>query len=436
MSDAAQPVRLDVSTPDVALLALDLQRLADAAEDLSRRSLLSTAPDTLRQELSWLRASISRVARELRRDAEDVAHVGLSYLAGDTQARHEFEMAWNQGSALGRIHPRWTTSPLSLERLGLGAGPMSALWGLTTWTGTAIAAARAFTSPTTSSVWTLRSFATQLGIEAGGRTPGVSGPGDAPSLSAAGPTSGLAAGMSTLTGPRLSAPPVTATRVSFDTCAVPTGYADLITRIPLVHAGGGQVRVDRIGSTAIVYIGGTVSASLDGGREPWDMSSNIAALAGSTSDSERGVRTAMRMAGVQEASRVILVGHSQGALVAQRLAADSSLPVTDVVTVGAPVQPGGIPAAVRVTTIENANDPIPALGGSATLDSRDVSVRRLDEIPASGDGLAAHHLEVYTQTARAMDDSSDAVLSNNRRELVGNLVGSCQTSLWRAKRAR
>jgi pimeloyl-ACP methyl ester carboxylesterase len=165
------------------------------------------------------------------------------------------------------------------------------------------------------------------------------------------------------------------------------------------------------------------------------MASNIAAITGQVSDSERGVRAVMAASGVTSADRIVVVGHSQGGLVAQRLAADPDLRVSDVVLVGSPQTPGGVAPGVHVVALENSNDPIPALGGSASEGRADVTVARTPLIEP-GDPLAAHHLSEYRELAIEADASRDPALINMRREIFGAENAACQASEWRVNRGR
>jgi pimeloyl-ACP methyl ester carboxylesterase len=143
----------------------------------------------------------------------------------------------------------------------------------------------------------------------------------------------------------------------------------------------------------------------------------------------------MAAAGVTSADRIVVVGHSQGGLVAQRLAADPELRVSDVVLVGSPQTPGGVAPGVHVVALENRNDPIPALGGIAPESRADVTVARTPLIE-SGDPLAAHHLSTYRELASEADASRDSTLINIRRDVFGAENSSCQASEWRVDRSR
>lgn len=244
---------------------------------------------------------------------------------------------------------------------------------------------------------------------------------------------GLAGAGKTLLGANPAA--LTVRPVTRADCLPPGSFTAAVARIPAAESHKPQVRIEKTPAAAFVYIGGTVTSSLSLGSEPWDMTSNIAAMTGQVSDSERGVRAAMTAAGVTSADRIVVVGHSQGGLVAQRLAADPQLPVSDVILVGSPQTPAGVAPGVHVVALENRNDPIPALGGMASDSRADVTVSRTPLIPL-GDPLAAHHMSVYRDLASEADKSHNPALVNVRREIFGAAEAPCQATEWRVDRAR
>ena len=223
--------------------------------------------------------------------------------------------------------------------------------------------------------------------------------------------------------------------VSRTDCLLPGSFAAAVARIPAAAPHAAQVRIEKTPSAAFVYIGGTVTSSLTGGAEPWDMTSNIAAMVGQASDSERGARAALTAAGVTNADRIVVVGHSQGGLVAQRLASDPQLRVSDVVLVGSPQTPGSVAPGVHVVALEHRNDPIPALGGMAPEVRADVTVATTPPI-TPGDPLAAHHASVYRDLAAEADDSRHPSLISVRREIFGAENAACQATEWRVDRVR
>jgi pimeloyl-ACP methyl ester carboxylesterase len=193
------------------------------------------------------------------------------------------------------------------------------------------------------------------------------------------------------------------------------------------------VRIEKTPAASYVYIGGTVTGDVFGGKEPWDMSSNILAMGGQASDSERGVRQALSAAGVSASDRIVIVGHSQGGLLAQRIAADPTLSVRDVVLVGSPQSPNGVPGNVHVVALENRNDPIPALGGADPQTRADVTARRTSP-SLSGDELAGHHVGAYRELARELDASSNPAAMSARRQIFSPEAGPCQATDWRVDR--
>ena len=81
---------------------------------------------------------------------------------------------------------------------------------------------------------------------------------------------------------------------------------------------------------------------------------------------EQGVLAAVQASGVQPGTPLMLVGHSQGGLVAARAASGLSAAgyrVTDVLTAGAPIGGVAVPAAVQVLAVENTGDLVPEVDG-------------------------------------------------------------------------
>ena len=102
---------------------------------------------------------------------------------------------------------------------------------------------------------------------------------------------------------------------------------------------------------AIVDITGTKSWTPHPGPDVTDLTTNVLALAGRRTAYEAGVLAAMRQAGVGRHDDVMLVGHSQGGLIAVNAArhAAGRFRITHVVTAGAPVGRlvGSVPAVPR-----------------------------------------------------------------------------------------
>jgi pimeloyl-ACP methyl ester carboxylesterase len=130
-----------------------------------------------------------------------------------------------------------------------------------------------------------------------------------------------------------------------------------------------------------------------------------------------GVVQAMRALGVRKGEPVLLVGHSQGGLIAAALAADPAVrrefTVSHVLTSGAPVASIPVPAEVQVLSIEHSDDLVPRLDGSPNHDRPNwitvTAPAPTDGLPAAdrAEPLLAHRAQLYQQTAERVDRSTD-----------------------------
>ncbi len=154
------------------------------------------------------------------------------------------------------------------------------------------------------------------------------------------------------------------------------GPADLVA----AGAGldGGRVRVVELaapegGSAWVVVVPGTQHWSPEAGANPFDLTTDVRAVtagAGGVTVAAAGAAAALDRARAGSAHAaaddpVILVGHSQGGILAAALASDPGFArghrVTHVLTTGAPVGLFPVPDAVRVLSVEQAGDPVPGL---------------------------------------------------------------------------
>lgn len=281
----------------------------------------------------------------------------------------------------------------------------------------------------------------------------------------AGVLGGAVRGAGGVARPLLAETPVVITRVSEQPGTAPRGIEELVRRIPRANPEMPQVRIERYEGAAgehpsfIVYFGGTIDAGLLATDEPWDMTSNLAALAGMDSGSYRAALSAMRAAGIGNDDPVMLVGHSQGGILAARIAESSIFRVEGVLTVGAPIHQVDIPRDVTVTAIEHTEDLIPTLGGvtlgatagataqataqatagvklgpklgSTTTVQRSALAGRS---PDSDDPLPGHNLSRYIETGGVIDQSANPRLVALRTRLTANTQGAVEVTLWRADR--
>ncbi|HMM95531.1 hypothetical protein [Phycicoccus sp.] len=183
---------------------------------------------------------------------------------------------------------------------------------------------------------------------------------------------------------------------------------------------GGRVRVVEVGdpqggSAWVVAVPGTQTWSPEAGANPFDLTTDLAAVGGGATLAGAGVTAALDAAQAASARRrgtttehvggepVLLVGHSQGGIHAAALAADPGFTarhrVTHVLTTGAPVGLVPVPTAVRVLSVEHADDPVPALDlGPDPARSTWLTLRVGQGPPVD---VSRHRLEAYERTVRA-----------------------------------
>ncbi|MGF1662374.1 MAG: hypothetical protein ACFCVG_07860, partial [Kineosporiaceae bacterium] len=194
-----------------------------------------------------------------------------------------------------------------------------------------------------------------------------------------------------------------------------------------------EVRRDRgdggPGSAWIVHVPGTQewSVAAPAGATPFDLTGNLHLMAGGRTAGTRAVTGAMAAAGVRPGEPVLLVGHSQGGLVAASVAADPDVrrrfAVSHVVTAGSPVAGIDVPPDVRVLSLEHTDDLVAGLDGRANPDRRTWLTVRAPAPAGTGGPLPPHDSAGYAATARLVDRSPDADLAAFRGSLAPFLDG-------------
>jgi hypothetical protein len=229
-----------------------------------------------------------------------------------------------------------------------------------------------------------------------------------------------------------------------------TGLAAAIAELergaPGPAGAGPQIRVERLVAAGrirwLVSVAGTRDWSVRPGADPFDLTSNLALVAGRPADSTAAVLAAMTAAGIRPGEPVLIAGHSQGGMVAAAVAADAGVrrrfSVTHLVTLGAPISRVPVPAEVAVLALENGGDPVPWLDGRADPDRRSwVTVSSpAQPVPPS---TAAHAAGRYLQTAEQVDTSADPSLQAWRESAAGFLspgpTATAQTRTFTARRS-
>lgn len=170
-------------------------------------------------------------------------------------------------------------------------------------------------------------------------------------------------------------------------------------------------------SRYIVYVPGShgrmtnTLGPIDLDGNPMDWNQNPGALLGRETDSSQAVRAAMEAAGIPHGAEVVFAGHSQGGIVASNLAADPSVNggpqgwrITDVITVGSPVELAPVPPTTN--TLNFAHEPvaIPLPGSSPLGPAVSTAIGLPDVVPGlDGDphdlwGTPSHRHEVELPT--------------------------------------
>ncbi|SLM96813.1 hypothetical protein [Brevibacterium yomogidense] len=201
----------------------------------------------------------------------------------------------------------------------------------------------------------------------------------------------------------------------------------------------GRVRVEQIEGADgrrrhIVYVPATTQNTLRAGRETTDHTTNLETASGRRSAQHEVVRTAIEEAGVEPEDEVMLVGYSQGGLVAASLLADEEfrqrVNVTTVFTVGSPVSDFAPPDGVDMLSIEHEQDLVPDLDGARNADTADWATLTVDldeaeqrealagkgwsqeRIDAAFDGpVYAHGGELYDNTLTGLEESGHPELA-------------------------
>ena len=212
--------------------------------------------------------------------------------------------------------------------------------------------------------------------------------------------------------------------------------------VPSKRGDDAQIRIDEIhDGDAVryeVFVGGTADFNPISKGEPFDLTSNVAGVAGQSPASYRAVQLAMEQAGISATDQVAFVGYSQGGLIATMLAASGEYNTQGLTTFAAPAGQIVVPAGIPALIIEHFEDPVTALGGTqlngtqANTDA--VVVQRhafSDADPADLTlPVPGHQAQYYTETARLIDGADSAVLQSTVDELNAFSAGESVTSTF------
>lgn len=240
----------------------------------------------------------------------------------------------------------------------------------------------------------------------------------------------------------------TPVKVTEATRATEVSHADDIQdRVQRIPHDPAQIRIDCYSSPGQpdsyeVYIGGTEDFSPVSGDEPWDLTSDVVAIAGGSNGtgagSYRAVVEAMRLAGIDESSDVIFTGYSGGGVTAAQLAASGEYATQGLITLGAPAGQVAVPHSIPYLAIEHTDDVVTALGGNYVSSDPLVVSRRVFDAPPSAvePVLPAHRLPRYLDTAQLIDESTNLRLHNLTQQFSHSRAESVTSTTYVAERVQ
>jgi hypothetical protein len=199
----------------------------------------------------------------------------------------------------------------------------------------------------------------------------------------------------------------------------PETLAQLARRTAMIDRPG-RIAIERYGNTFIAYIPGTQNWLPLAGKNPLDLTSNLHAMKGAgLAASEKGLGLALQKSGAGANSKIYLVGHSQGGMVAANMALRDSR-VAGIVTFGAPISQVAGQLKIPVVAIEHSNDVVPKLGLKANplLENITTVVREVPIAQPVDALVEAHDISNYAKTAELADDSTEYGLRRVREQLL------------------
>ena len=188
----------------------------------------------------------------------------------------------------------------------------------------------------------------------------------------------------------------------------PANLTSIAERMKMLdNRGSPTIRIEKYANAAIAFVPGTRTGSFGWTSNPMDMKTNLQEISGRVSNVEIGLEKALAAAGVKPTDRVMLVGHSQGGLVAISAAERSKTGrfpflVEKVVTFGSPVASHASKNLPAVLSVENTFDLVPKLDGKSNPKAPNWQTHQGS---VAGDPIAAHLMESYSQISSELDKS-------------------------------
>ena len=180
------------------------------------------------------------------------------------------------------------------------------------------------------------------------------------------------------------------------------------------------VTVTQAGVTRyVVQLPGTQEWPTVSGRDPSDLTTNLELSDDGHAEIMTAVLTAMEQAKIPADAEVMLMGHSQGGILAAALAADERATrrfnVTGVLTYGSPVGRITIPEGIKMLSVEHLQDPVPRTDGTDNPDTadrttvyREPSISELETLTPTKplEVTDAHNAEIYRDTFQQIETAA------------------------------
>lgn len=218
----------------------------------------------------------------------------------------------------------------------------------------------------------------------------------------------------------------------------PGGVASLVDRMP--GGEGSRIRVEIYTMPngereVLVYTTGTQQWGLPG-SDPFDVQSNLETYGGQESGSYLALEQALEDAGVTKDDGIHLIGHSQGAMVNARFAAQTDYRVETAVSMGNGLAVE-LPGHVLSVTLRHTDDIVPALtdGGFGHTTGATGSIVVERNAGLDDNVIGSHMLDEYRETAVELDASRDPRMGAVR-DVFSGLAGATavQTITYSAQR--
>lgn len=177
---------------------------------------------------------------------------------------------------------------------------------------------------------------------------------------------------------------------------------------------------------------------LGAAADPEDLSGAVNAMTAESTAYTRCVGEALDAAGVPEGAEVMLVGHSQGGIVAMDLAGDPAFngvraKVTAVVVAGSPVSAKQVAAGsgTAVLSVENVSDVVTHLDAVDSADSPESTARLCYQFADDEHAIGANHsATLYANRLDALADSPNPLFRDFKARATPYLTGRTETAVF------